>query len=461
MTGTISAQDFNFGQIHKKASSYTVSVEIVIEVSYGTQTTEAKNRGIGTIVSADGLVMFDGTPIDSEDPFSVMSGMSVSAEPTSVEVVMMDETRYPAEFIGIDRYTKLGFCRITADNKKTFDYVTFKKRTKFKIGEWLGVFMILPEFVSPNLGADIGLVSATVNEPEEFVLTVGFNELELASVLYDTSGTPVGVLGSLNNPALSGFDASGMLESFSQMGDFIPLLGIIDADRINKLIKDPPRKGKPDRGWLGIHLQALTGDIADFWDIDAEGGIIVNDVVSGSPADSAGINTGDIIVELSGMPIEVNKEENIPVFQKRISELGAGTDVYLVVLRRQEGSVDSVEINVTLGEAPLSPAEASDYEDENFEMKIRDMVFADYNLYHLDRNEFKGVVVKEVESGGWSSVGGVQPGDIVQSIGGQTVTSVEEARKALEKVAKDQPEEVVFFLWRNNKTLFVNIKTDW
>ena len=89
------------------------------------------------------------------------------------------------------------------------------------------------------------------------------------------------------------------------------------------------------------------------------------------------------------------------------------------------------------------------------------MVFADYNFYNLDRREFNGVVVKEVESGGWGAVGGIHPGDIIQSIGGQRVASVDDAREAFEKVENDKPEEVIFFVWRNNKTLFINIKTDW
>lgn len=460
-TCSISAQNFNFDKIYGRASEYSVSVNLIIEVSFGTQTTEAKSRSIGTIVDSDGLVMFDGTSIDSDDPFSVMSGMHVSAKPKSIEIAMMDGTKYPAEFIGVDRFTKIGFCRITPGEELEFDYIEFGSRNDFKVGEWLTLYTLLPEFVNPYLGVDIGLVSVLLKEPEKFVLTLGFNELEIASVLYDTTGTPIGVLGSLNNPARSGYDASGMAESFTRIEDFMPLLGVIEADRLIKLIENPPKRGEVDRGWLGIYLQALTADIADFWGVKSRGGIIVNEVVKDSPADSAGFRTGDIITQLSGMPIEVDKEENLPIFQKKIAELGAGTIVDMVVLRRLDDSIDTLEIAVTLALAPLSPAEAAEYENTYFEIKTRDMVFADYNFYNLDRREFNGVVVKEVESGGWGAVGGIFPGDIIQSIGGQRVASVDDARKAFEKVENDKPEEVIFFVWRDNKTLFINIKTDW
>ncbi len=458
--GQTVAQNFDFASLDKKIKKYAVSVNIVAEVSFGTQTTEVKSRGIGTIVTTDGLVMFDGTPINSDDPFSVMSGVQISAEPKSIEIIMMDGSKYNAEYIGIDRFTRLGFCRIINEKNATFKPIKFYNRENYNLGEWLALYMLLPEFVTPMLGVDIGLVSANIVEPEEIVLTVGFNELQLASVLYDTDGHAVGVLGNLENPALSGFNASAMMESFSQMNDYLPLLGIIDADRLNKLIKDPPRLGEVNRGWLGIYLQALTDDIAEFWKIKS-GGIIINDVVRHSPADSVGLKTGDIIYTLSGLPIMVNKEENLPVFQKKISEMGAGSSVAMGILRRQNNAVDTFNVNITLAQAPIPPAEAPDYEDKNFEIKIRDMVFADYNLYNLERDDFRAVVIKEVEPGGWASVGGLLPGDFIQKIDGQKIESVEDGQKMLEKIAEEKPSEIVFFVWRDNKTLFINIKTEW
>jgi S1-C subfamily serine protease len=89
------------------------------------------------------------------------------------------------------------------------------------------------------------------------------------------------------------------------------------------------------------------------------------------------------------------------------------------------------------------------------------MVFADYNIYNLDRTEFKGVVIKEIEPGGWSAVGGLQPGDIIQSIGDRETHSVEATKEILVDLGEEKPEEVIFFIYRDNKTLFINIKTDW
>lgn len=459
LAGSVSAKDFDYDGILKDAKKYVVAVTIQTEVSFGTQNTEMETRSIGTVVTEDGMVVFDGRPIDSDDPFSTMTGMQVSATPTKIEVKFFDGATYDAEFIGVDRFTKLGFARIKEDKK--FDYLGFDQKRKLRVGDMLIGMMLLPEYVEPPLSIDVGMVTALLTEPEKFTLTIGFNELEMFTVLYDSTGSAVGMLGNMTNPNLASMNGSQMMNPFGGFEDYFPLLGVLSVEKIKKLIDDPPKPGKVTRGWLGIYLQALTPDIAEFWGIQAGGGIIVNEVVDDSPADSAGLKTGDILVALNEKEIQVDKEENIAIFQREISEMGAGAEVDFVVLRRDDGMIDTLNIDVHLASAPITPSEAEDFEDNNFEMKVRNMVFADYNLYNLDRSKFKGIVVKEVESGGWASVGGIIPGDIIQSIGGQEVASIEDAKDIFGKLDEQKPTEVVFFIYRNNKTLFINIKTDW
>lgn len=462
LTGTaVVAGDFDYGKVNRQADEHMVIVNSLIEVSFGTQTTEIESRGLGTIVSDDGLVLFDGMPLDDGDPFSVMTGMQMVSEPKKIEVVKRDGTVYPATYIGLDRYSRFAFCRIDTGDSLRFKSLHLKKEPVLKIGDMLIAYMLLPDYVSPSMALDMGMVTAILQEPEPFVLTIGFNEMELGSVVFDSVGNPLGIMGMLTNPALSAMGPGQMLESFSGAEDFMALMGPIGAAKINKLIADPPTAGKVDRGWLGIYLQALTDDIAEFWGIATSGGIIVNDVVENSPADSAGLATGDIIIAMNEKPIKVDREESLPIFQRGISELGAGSEIRLSILRRQDGNIDTLDITAILTQAPLAPSEAPDYEDTQFEFTIRDMVFADYNLYNLDAASFGGVVVKEMEMGGWASVGGIEPGDIIQSIDGQRVMSLDDARAALEAVSDKKPSEVVFFVWREDRTVFINIKTEW
>ncbi|MCK4607835.1 MAG: PDZ domain-containing protein, partial [candidate division Zixibacteria bacterium] len=82
-------------------------------------------------------------------------------------------------------------------------------------------------------------------------------------------------------------------------------------------------------------------------------------------------------------------------------------------------------------------------------------------FHNLKPESFSGVVVAELKRGGLANVGGLRLGDVIQSIGNTPVTSIEEVSAIMESVEFEKPPEVIFFVWRNNKTLFVNIKTDW
>jgi len=454
------AQTFDFSKIEHQVNSYSVIIKMQIEVSFGINNSDQEERYLGTIVSEDGLVIFDGTDLASDNMFSSFSGLTVKTTPTKVSVTTLEGLTYDAEYLGFDRFTKIGFLKITAAKGEHFTPIKFSKQYQFKVGEWLALYMLMPDFVTPPLSADIGMVSSLVESPEPFPLTVGFNPVQLTSVLYNQAYEPVGILGNLMDPTSGGSDAGGgMPESFGNTG--VPLLGVIDANRLALLIASPPTKGEIERGWLGISLQALTHDIAEFWSLPLSGGIIVNEVIRNSPADIGGLKVGDIIYQVNGQPVNVDREEKVAVFQRKIAALGPTAEVELSVMRAREGKQDSTTVLVKLQRAPISPADAPDYKNESLEMTVRELVFADYMLNNLDSENFKGVVVSELTQGGPASIGGLSIGDIIQRIGSTEIKSVDEAKKSLEEVTKNQPREVIFFIWRQNQTMFVNVKPNW
>ncbi len=447
--------DFDFEKLKKQVEQYTLIMEMKLELSFGMQTTEQEVRLLATIVSKDGLVLFDGSSLDLSDPFSSFSSFSIKSTPTRIEFKTLDGSRtYQGEYIGNDRYTKIGFARIVDSGQTEFPFVSFSKSARLTVGSWVALYFLLPEFVTPRISADIGMVSALIEIPESFPMIVGFGPHELTSVLFDQSLTPLGVLGTLPDPAGA---SEGGMDSFG--GDDFPIMGLIGAEKIAALVADPPVKGKIERGWLGITLQALTKDIREFFAVEADGGIIVNEVLAGSPAHSAGLKVGDILIDVNGQAIEVDTEEKLPVFQRRISEMGPGTPVEFTVVRPGDDGVDTVTLTAVLSNAPIAATDADEYENKKLEFKVRDLVFTDYMMFNVEPESLTGVVVSELEPGGLANIGGLRLGDVIQRVGGADVMSVDDARGALEDKLKDNPAEIVFFVWRDNKTMFVNVKT--
>jgi S1-C subfamily serine protease len=451
-------QDFDFERLQERARDFTVIIDLKVEFSFGMQSNEHEQRLMGTIVTEGGLVLFDGGLLNENNPLSPASSFSFKAEPTGVEVTTFDEETFQAEYIGTDRQTGLGFVRITGADRP-FKPVEFATDREFKPGQWLAVFMLLPEFVQPPMAADVGMISARITSPEEFTLTIGFNSSEMASVLFDEDMNPVGVLGTLSDPSTSESDQGGLMEMMGQFS--LPMLGVITAERLEKLIDDPPQKGKTDLAWLGITLQALTEDIADFLNMDVPGGIIVNEVVPSSPAAVSGLMVGDVIYEINSQQIEVDREEELSIFQRRIADMGPGTSVEFAVLRPTGDLIDTLRILAVLEAAPMAASDAPEYESEHLEFKGRDLVFADFLRYNIEQGGLQGVVVSELKQGGLAYIGGLQLGDIIQRVDGSDITSVDELKESLIQLESQRPEEIIFFVWRSNKTLFVNVKTDW
>jgi serine protease Do len=454
-----SAQSFDFTRLEAAAKNYTVILDIKIEVTFGMQSTEQEQRMLGTIVSEDGMVLFDGAMLANEQMLSSMAGMNIKTTPSRIEVQTLDGKKFKAEYVGVDRFTKFGFCKVTDAGATKFSPVKFVNDPQFKTGSWVALYMLLPEFVTPPIAADIGMISTHLEKPEPFALTVGFNAMEMASVLYNEQHLPVGVLGSLLDPTSANTDPSGMVESFNQFE--IPLLGVVTGDRIAKLVSSPPKKGEQDRSWLGITLQALTPDIAEFLHLAQGGGIIVNDVVKDSPAEKARLKVGDIIYQINGDAVEVDKEEEVPIFQRRIAEMPTGTQVEFSILRPDNDQVDTLKLLAKLESAPMTALNAPNYENKALEFTARNIVFGDYVARNLEVGSLSGVVISEMQEGGLAEVGGLQMGDIVQRIGSDVVTSVDDVKTSMESIETQKPREVIFFVWRDNKTMFVNVKTDW
>jgi S1-C subfamily serine protease len=119
----------------------------------------------------------------------------------------------------------------------------------------------------------------------------------------------------------------------------------IPVNMARKVMEDLVKKGKVTRGWLGVGIQPLTPELAKSFGVGADEGILVNQVMPKSPAEAAGLKTGDVILSVDGKPIKDSRQ-----LQRLIGEAEIGRTIDVVVLREKTKRT----LKIQIGELPSS-----------------------------------------------------------------------------------------------------------
>jgi S1-C subfamily serine protease len=444
----------DLGLLFDRMDRMLVVVEFKTSMSFMGQSEDIEERVLGLSVEPQGMIIFDGSALSTGGhPASEAVGGLRVEKPKAITVTDSQGNTYDAEYIGVDTYSLIAFCRLPDSVKTAIPAARFAK-TDVKLGEQVYMFWMLPENFAPRFQMAATVITAVLTKPEAFYLTGELTGSFIASPVVSADGSLVGVVVPVTKSSArpSPYDLNGPADN---------PVGIMPLDRFQALLDKPPAPGEYKRGWLGISLQALDPDIAAFWNLTITGGVIVSEVVPHSPAEAAALQKGDFIVAVDDVPLDIKDDADLTVFQKMISELGAQGKMALTVIRPGDNRNDTLAITAVLGEMPVTAQDAPSYEDKDFDLTLRDLVFADFNIRDLDPGEVVGVIVDKEESGGWAAVGGIRPGDIITKINDRTVASVSESKPIFADLKQAKMRDVVFMVWRNHKTLFVNVKTHW
>jgi len=417
-----------------------VAVSYLIETSFMSEVREVGGRDLGVVVGDD-LILLNG---------SVVTASSTGAQPHNFKVQFASGEERSASLVGRDEFVNVAFLRFEGERPKGVTVVRFDTGSPPKVGEAVYAVGLLPENLEPMARLVEGRIVANVSRPKPFALTNLPVEVALGGPVFNGRGRVVGVLSELGDAGPS------FAASFSEEGDGTPTGLILDGETLARLVQQPPRTGESRRAWLGITLQALEPDMASYWSLDTASGIIVNSVVEGSPAAAAGLREGDIILTLDGAPVPVSRDEHVPVFIEQIGSSAVGSQLRLGVYRQGE----RLEAIVDLAAAPKTRLEAAKYENTDFEITVRELVFQDQRAYDLEPG-FRGVVVTKVQEGGWAGVGGLTAGDLVQKVDDQEITTPDDLKKVLEQASQQRRRKLVFFVQRSGRTQFVTVQPHW
>jgi len=231
---------------------------------------------------------------------------------------------------------------------------------------------------------------------------------------------------------------------FSPSGGNVGIAFDIPAETVKTVVAQLKDHGAVTRGWIGVQIQPVTGDIADSLGLKNAHGALVSEPQSDSPAQKAGIKAGDVIVSVNGEPVADARN-----LARRISALAPGTSVKLGVIR--SGKEDA--LTLTLGELPKErQARAGTEERATPGVEVPKLGLS----LAPARNGGEGVVVTQVDPNGTAS-DRFQTGDVILDVNGKMVSSPADVRKAVSDAATDGKRSVLMRVKSNQGTRFVAV----
>lgn len=218
--------------------------------------------------------------------------------------------------------------------------------------------------------------------------------------------------------------------------------------------EDPPRE--LPKAWIGITTQPVLRELARELGTPEAIGFRVTRIYPGTVATASELKVGDIITEINGDSVQPRGMQDAGMLNRKIRQLRSGENATLTVIR--DGKPQ--ELALELERTKLAPEEALRDTNRDFEMTVRELTFFDRDdrRWSEDTN---GVLVENVENVGWAGMAGIFYGDLIQRIDTMPITDLASYRKAMEDVAKRQPERVTFVVLRGLRTQFKFAEPDW
>lgn len=251
-------------------------------------------------------------------------------------------------------------------------------------------------------------------------------------------------------------------EHLQQGSERRPVLVKFDRGRVRYLTvvhlgnePDRPAIARARRPGLSAELQALSPDLAQALGV-GRGGALVTLVYPGRSAERAGLRQGDLLVKLDGDSVRCERTEDVEDLYSLVRRYRVGHRIECEILRDGNPLALSIEL-----EEDLQTAEDRQrYRDETFDLTLERLT----ELSRIHRNlpsTVSGVNVAQVDTGGWAQLAGLRGGDIILAIDGKPTGQVSEAEALLQQARAVQTRQVVLFVQRGIRTLFVELEPSW
>ena len=358
----------------------------------------------------------------------VVTNNHVIEDADQIKVKVADDMEFDAEVVGRDANTDLALLKI--ESGKDLPFLAMGNSDELKIGQWvvaIGSPFGLEHTVTAGIVSAKGRVIGS-GPYDDFIQTdASINPGNSGGPLLNMKGEVVGI-----NTAI--------IASGTGIGFAIPV------NLAEGIIAQLKSEGEVTRGWLGVAIQDLTKEMAEYYGLKDRKGVLVADVFKGDPADKAGIQPKDIILEVNDEMIETSHQ-----LTAMIASLKVGGTAKVEVFRNGKQKTFSVELAKRSDEKLTDRGVPQKREEEELGIRVTDLTSEMAQRFNL--GEAAGVVVVGVESGSKGSEADVQVGDIIKEINHQAIETVKDYTASVQKIKTGDP--VNLFIWRKNAGFLV------
>jgi len=353
-----------------------------------------QSLGSGVIVRADGVIVTNNHVVDGAD---------------ALKVVLSDRREFEAKVVVADPKTDLAVLRILPGAER-LPALAFADTRQAQVGDLviaIGNPFGLQQTVTSGIISALARTEVGINDFSFFIQTdAAINRGNSGGALVDMNGALVGI-----NTAI-----------FSESGGSNGIGFAIPAEMVRRVVESALSSGSVVRPWLGVSAQPVTQDLARSLGLDRPRGVLVTQIWNGGPADRAGLQRGDVILNVGGVDVF---DEQAVRYQAATQRPGATIAIGII-----RGSAQRT-INARVEAPPASPApDPRVLSGEHPLSGVRVISLSPAKAEEAGVSPFStGALVEAMDARGTAARAGFRPGDIVRSVNGQRVRTSAELQR--------------------------------
>jgi serine protease Do len=375
----------------------------------------------------------------SEDGY-IVTNNHVIANADEIEIEFFSGDTLEAEVVGTDPNTDLALLKVESD--EDLPHVPWGDSDAARVGDWV---MAMGNPLGQGFSVSAGIVSARgralSGSYDDYIQTdAAINRGNSGGPLFNLDGEVIGVNTAILSP------------NGGSIGIGFAMSSRVATNVINQLMEF----GETRRGWLGVRIQDVTGDVAEAIGLEPARGALVTDVPEG-PALEAGMESGDVIVSFNGEEVADTRE-----LVRRVGAAEVGATVDVEVFRDGE----TVELAVTLGrreeaEAAIPAAAEADEPTGFEELGLSVSRMTDELREQLALPEAsEGLVVTDVAEDSESYEKGLRAGDVITEAGQQAVSTPSELRERIDEAREAGRKSILLLVRRQDDPRFVALSVE-